>query len=642
MFEPDKDIIFEDLMGITHDTGDAFLDKKLNQNTAYILGSIGAIAGGALLGALSKPKSPKVAGGGIDPFLKPYLEPGLDQLKNLFGAGPTAFPGDMVADFDPLQLDAFDKLVALAGETPDYYQTALGELGDVKSMYESAAAPITAEEIAKQRELLEPMGEAQRLAQKQGLDAALRDIGLGAGGAGTGALTGGRADILRGGAASDYALGLANIEGQLQQTALSQAEADRLRKTTGAGNIAGIIADQLGISKDEFEAKVGNIDLLEKVGAKKKDQDQAEISAEMAKFGQLDPFAFTQNYLGTVFGTPTLPTQIYQPTSTASSILGGITALSGFANKGGAISNLAMGGGATPGYRPPSNKGQELAKRREEKEKEEREKEKEKKEEKKETKEEEDKLKKGLQSLAKLDADEVFPTNQMLGGQQGRSEQLALQAQARERTRRRLGGYNQGGSINLDNGGIVDRILGGLRRGYDAVKNIEYDPETKSLGKYDPFAGFDKTERLRIGLAMMAQMPQLGQGPLSTAAAGATTALSDIAGEQAASELAQAKLDAAAIVDPKLADASRIKTHVDDVVANSMGAVISTQYNPVTNKEETIITIDGKAISSDKQLLIGQKIAEGTPAQVKDDNAVIEAYLGKKMDDEEMRKALAV
>ena len=478
--------------------------------------------GGALLGASSKPKSPKVAGGGIDPFLQPYMTPGLDQLQTLFGAGPAVYPGQMVAGFTPAQLEAQSSLLALATGQPSYYQPALTKLEDIYGMTQAAVAPITAEEIAKQRELLEPIGEAQRLAQQQAFEGAIRDIGLGAGGAGVGALEGSRADILRGGAAGELALGLAGIEGELQKTALQQAEAERLRQTTGATQMAELVAQGLGISKEEFEEQVGRIELGADVGLQQQLLEQAMIDAEMAKFYQQDPFTFTQKYLQTLFGTPTLPTQIYQPQSTAQSILGGLTAVSGFLNKGGGISSLAEGGSIFSKEEEDEIKdiedfsdeefGTEYGKERRRAERRE-------------------KIKKGLQGLAK-NADALTPKSQMLGQQQGRSQQVALQQAARQRMMRGLGRYNEGGTVDKEDGGILSRIMKGVQSGYQAIRDIEYDPETKSLGKYDPFAGMDKTERLRIGLAMMAQMPALGQGPLQAAAAGATTALEQITAEQ--------------------------------------------------------------------------------------------------------------
>lgn len=292
-------------------------------------------------------KDPKPYGGGFDPAVKPYIEEGLEGLQSAYLQGPLVYQGEMVAGFTPAQLQAQSSLLALATGQPSYYQPALTKLEDIYGMTQAAAAPITAEEIAKQRELLEPMGEAQRLAQKQAYEGAIRDIGLGAGGAGVGALEGARADIIRGGAAGEYALGLAGIEGELQRAALQQAEADRLRQTTGATQMAELVAQGLGISKSELEDQLGRIQLGADVGLQQQLLEQAMLDAEMAKFYKEDPFAFAQQYLQTVYGAPTMQMQYTQEPSTFQEIVGlgtiGSSLSSIFKNEGGQV-NKQTGG----------------------------------------------------------------------------------------------------------------------------------------------------------------------------------------------------------------------------------------------------------------------------------------------------------
>lgn len=290
-------------------------------------------------------KDPKPFGGGFDPAIKPYIEEGLGGLQAAYQQGPLVYPGEMVAGFTPAQLQAQSSLLALATGQPGYYQPALTKLEDIYGMTQAAATPITAEEIAKQRELLEPIGEAQRFAQQQGFEKALRNIGLGAGGAGVGALEGARADILRGGAAGELALGLAGIEGELQKAALQQAEADRLRQTTGATQMAELVAQGLGISKSEFEEQLGRIQLGADVGLQQQLLEQAMLDAEMAKFYKEDPFALAQQYLQTIYGAPTMQMQYTQEPSTFQEIVGlGTIGSSFFKNEGGQV-NRQNGGG---------------------------------------------------------------------------------------------------------------------------------------------------------------------------------------------------------------------------------------------------------------------------------------------------------
>ena len=271
---------------------------------------------------LGGPGKVREYGGGFDKAIRPYAEEGLESLQQQFQAGPRVFRGERVAGFTDPQLAAQSSLLALSTAQPDYYKTALGGLEEAIGMQRQAAQGITSEDIAAQRKLLEPMGEAQRLTQQQAFEGALRDIGVGAGGAGVGALTGGRADILRGGAAGEFAVGMAGIEGQLQRQALQQAEADRARQASGAAGLARLTGQQLGIGRQGFGEDIQRIGLGADVGREQRSLEQQRIMADMQKFKEDDPFKFAQQYLQTIYAAPTQETTRTQDPSTFQEAMG--------------------------------------------------------------------------------------------------------------------------------------------------------------------------------------------------------------------------------------------------------------------------------------------------------------------------------
>jgi hypothetical protein len=527
---------FDDLMGITHSTGDAFLDKKLNQNTCNILGTIAA---GAVLGALNKPKAPKVAGGGIDPFLKPYMEPGLKRLKSQLGYAKNRAMAaeDRIAARTIPELQAETSLLALSGADPDYLNTLTSQLSERLARAEGIGE-VTAQDIIDRREAFAPLAQAQELEAQQAFQSALRDIGLQAGGFGEGQFDAERADIIRGGAAGELALAQARIGSDISRMAAESAAAEGQREITGFERALGLERDIAQTGRTGFEESLERAELARTVGERERAFEQDRIGAQQAFLQETDPVRETERYLAAVAGTPLRGTQIYQPQSTMQGVLGGITALSGFANQGGGISSLATGGifskeeeDEIKDIEAFEKEADKIADKNNSKA------------------EKEAKLKKGLKGLVESDIGKSG--NTFMGRMMGEEERIAKQRAALGRMRRNAGLYQEGGSVgNYDEGGILSRIVKGVRDGYQALKNIKFDEETESLGKYDPFTGMSQQERLRIGLAMMGQMPALGQGPISAAAAGATPVLEQIRAEGLTEAETARKRAADLAVDP--------------------------------------------------------------------------------------------
>lgn len=279
-------------------------------------------------------------GGGFDPAVRPYIEQGLGGLQSAFQEGPRVFEGPRVAGFTDPQLQAQTSLLALSTAQPDYFTTALGDIEEARGLQRQAIAPLTAQDIAAQRQLLEGTAEAQKLAAQQTFEETIRDIGLGAVGGGAGAIEGARADILRGGAAGQLAMTAAQIESQLQQQALQQTEADRAAKERAATGLATLGGQALDVSRTGFGEAQERARLAAGVGAQQQALEQQQIQAELAKFAEADPMAFAQQYLSTVYGAPTRQTQYSQDPSTFQEIVGLATS---FANDGGVVKKSAGG-----------------------------------------------------------------------------------------------------------------------------------------------------------------------------------------------------------------------------------------------------------------------------------------------------------
>lgn len=297
--------------------------------------------------------------------LRPLVGTAIEAAKKPFQAYDV---GQRFAGFTPEELQAMEQQRGLAALAPSGME---GRLADLSALRQQAMAGISAEDIAAKRQLLEPVTQAQTQAAQRGLQQALKTIGVGAGGAGVGALTGARADILRGGAAADFAQTLADIEGQAQERALGMTEAD-LSRRLGTG--ADLIGQELGVEQDIYGRRLGATQLLSDVGTRQRELEQQRqdfIYGEAMRKEEA-PFLAAQRATAAVGGLAGLmtpqQTQLIKKKSGFQKALGAGMMVAGAmtgnpammasganqaAKTGGGISRLAMGG--TPLGPRPSN-----------------------------------------------------------------------------------------------------------------------------------------------------------------------------------------------------------------------------------------------------------------------------------------------
>lgn len=234
---------FNDILGLSVDTGDKWLDKKLNSNLCYGKGGGGG----------SQQQD-------VPATLRPYVTQVLDRAKGLYGSyqPQQLYTGERIVGFTPTEQAAQAGIAGMVGRgisaSPEltsgatYYQPALGLLGESGELGRQAAQDITAEEIMGR---MSPYQQAVTdiAKRKATIEGQQYLTELGGQAARTSGFGGSRQAILEGMAAGDLGQRLSDIQTTgsqaAYQDAVRAAEAQRARLAGGAQQ-AGALSQAFG------------------------------------------------------------------------------------------------------------------------------------------------------------------------------------------------------------------------------------------------------------------------------------------------------------------------------------------------------------------------------------------------------------
>jgi len=299
---------------------------------------------------------PEPFGGGFDPAIEEDARYVLDKLKENVEKGLPEYVGDRFVGFTEEEVQAFDLLKELAFKEPEFFKEATGLRDEALELFKKYAEPIRPDDIAANRDILQPTVTAERAALQEALDIGLRDVGLAAALAGPGAATSSRQFLTALEQGKEFGRGTERIESDLSQRAigLTLGQKDRLKDlATATYTASGDVLDQ---GQDEFQFRVGQAGLLGSVGEDKRAMEQKQKDFDYAEFIRTkgDPNQLLRDYGNFISAAPLRQTQYKQDPSTFQELIGigGVAAglAAGFGNQGGAIANLAMG--ETPSTSP--------------------------------------------------------------------------------------------------------------------------------------------------------------------------------------------------------------------------------------------------------------------------------------------------